>query len=77
MRGRDERGAAFAVEEPHLREEDWTLLRSSDPLDALLSSPFAAWRLSQSAAFTEAYLAAVDTLESSGVCAAVRQALGR
>lgn len=75
--GRDENGAAFSVEEPHLRDEDWELLRSNDPLDALSSSPFSAWGLSESAAFTDAYRAAVGTLESSGVRAAVRQALGR
>ncbi len=77
MGGKDENGAAFSVEEPHLRDEDWTLLRSSDPLEALRSSPFSAWGLSESAAFTEAYLAGVSTLESLGVRAAVRQALGR
>ena len=42
------------------------LLRSSDPLEALKLSPFSAWGLSESAAFTEAYRAAVATLESSG-----------
>jgi mannitol-1-phosphate/altronate dehydrogenase len=77
IRGKDENGAIFSVEEPHLRDEDWGLLRSSDPNEALRSSPFLAWGLSESAAFTEAYRAAVATLESSGVRAAVRQALSR
>jgi mannitol 2-dehydrogenase len=74
--GVDENGVSFEVKEPHLHEEDWPLLRSSDPLEALKASPFFAWGLGGSADFVTAYTAAVRTLASDGVHAAIRQALG-
>jgi mannitol-1-phosphate/altronate dehydrogenase len=73
--GVDEKGASFEVEEPHLHKGDWPLLRSPDPLDALKASPFSAWGLGRSQAFVTAYTAAVRTLASEGVHAAIRQAL--
>jgi mannitol-1-phosphate/altronate dehydrogenase len=75
--GVDEKGASFEVEEPHLHKEDWPLLRSSDPLEALKASPFAAWGLDRSGDFVLAYTAAVRALASDGVHAAIRQALGK
>jgi mannitol-1-phosphate/altronate dehydrogenase len=75
IRGVDQKGASFDVNEPHLREEDWPLLRSTDPRDALNASPFSAWKLAESQEFVSAYTAAVQTLESNGVHAAIRQAL--
>jgi mannitol-1-phosphate/altronate dehydrogenase len=75
IRGVDQKGASFDVNEPHLREEDWPLLRSTDPRDALNASPFSAWKLAESQEFVSAYTAAVQTLESDGVHAAIRQAL--
>jgi mannitol-1-phosphate/altronate dehydrogenase len=75
--GVDEKGASFKVEEPHLHKEDWPLLRSADPLEALKASPFAAWGLDRSADFVSAYTSAVRALASDGVHAAIRQALGK
>ena len=75
--GVDEKGASFEVEEPHLHKEDWPLLSSPDPLDALKASPFSAWGLDRSQDFVTAYMAAVHTLASDGVHAAIRQALGK
>ena len=75
--GVDEKGASFEVKEPHLQEEDWSLLRSSDALEALKASPFSAWGLGGSADFVTAYTAAVRTLAYDGVHAAIRQALGK
>ena len=47
------------VKEPHLHKEDWPLLRSPDPLEALKASPFAAWGLDRSVRLRPAYTAAV------------------
>ncbi len=75
--GVDEKGTSFEVKEPHLHKEDWSLLRSPDPLQALKASPFSAWGLERSMDFVAAYTAAVRTLGSNGVHAAIRQALGK
>ena len=75
--GIDEKGISFEVKEPHLHKEDWPLLRSPDPLEALKASPFSAWGLERSVDFVTTYTAAVRTLASDGVHAAIRQALGK
>lgn len=73
--GRDDHGNTFEVTEPHLAETDWPLLRSPDPLDALATSPFAAWGLADSPAFVAEYAAATGLLETAGIHAAIRHAL--
>lgn len=73
--GVDRSGAKFEVNEPHLNSEDWTLIQSEDPMNALFASPFKAWRLGESPKFVNAYLAAVKTLLVDGVYAAIDAAL--
>ncbi len=73
--GTDDRGDPFEVAEPHLAEADWPLLRSSDPLDALTASPFAAWGLAGHPAFVAEYREAAALLETQGIHAAIGHAL--
>lgn len=73
-RGVDEHGNAFEVSEPRLTAEDWELLGSDDPLDALRASPFVAWRLAENERFVDAYTRMVTLLASEGVHAALRYA---
>ncbi|GAA4965066.1 mannitol dehydrogenase family protein [Kineococcus glutinatus] len=73
--GVDEHDRTFTVEEPHLSDADWSLLRSGDPLRALEASPFAAWRLGGSPTFVSAYLHVVDLLQAQGVHAALQHAI--
>jgi mannitol 2-dehydrogenase/sorbose reductase len=73
--GVDDHGKSFEVEEPHLSEADWALLRSGNPLDALTASPFAGWGIAESPAFVAAYQDIVGILAAQGIHAAIRYAL--
>lgn len=73
--GVDDHGAAFEVYEPHLADTDRALLRSDDPLDALQSTPFAAWQLADSPAFVDSYTTAVSILACRGIHAGIDHAL--
>jgi mannitol 2-dehydrogenase len=75
IRGVDDHGKAFEVHEPHLADADWPLLRSDNPLKALQSSPFAAWKLTDSAAFVEKYTTVAAILDSDGIHAGIAYAL--
>ncbi|MEU5363882.1 mannitol dehydrogenase family protein [Streptomyces sp. NPDC005925] len=76
VNGHDGRGGPLASE-PNLRDGDWRLLRSTDPLDALEAGPFRGWGLAGHAGFVEAYRTSVVALDSEGVHAAVRRAVDR
>lgn len=71
IRGTDDRGHTYDIDEPHLTETDWTLLRSDDPLDALRTSPFASLHLADHSAFVEVYLALVAQIDDVGMAATV------
>ncbi|MET0453566.1 MAG: mannitol dehydrogenase family protein [Mycobacterium sp.] len=73
--GIDDHGDAFEVHEPHLSGADRSLLLSDDPLDALRSSPFASWRLADSADFVDRYTTVVAILDSHGIHAGIAYAL--
>jgi mannitol-1-phosphate/altronate dehydrogenase len=75
VRGVDDHGTAFEVHEPHLADADWPLLQSANPLDALRSSPFAAWKLADSAAFVEKYTTVATILDDHGIHAGIAYAL--
>lgn len=73
--GRDEAGRPFTVQEPHLAETDWRLLRSADPLDALAAGPFAPWGLRERPTFVRPYLEIIRHLTGEGVRCALAYAV--
>jgi hypothetical protein len=64
------------VLEPQLADRDWPLLHSDNALDALSTSPFAAWDWPTTPRF-KAYLEIVNILQTQGVYAAIRYGLVR
>lgn len=67
LSGVDEHGTAFEVAEPHLKDADWSMLRSDDPLAVLKISPFHGMSLAQDEMFTTAFHAVSRSLDSDGV----------
>jgi len=67
LRGRDDQGSEFDVQEPHLTSDDWGLIRSGDPLDLLRTGTFRQLALDDTPAFREPYLRYVAALASDGV----------
>lgn len=67
LSGVDEHGTAFEVAEPHLKDADWSMLRSDDPLAVLKISPFHKMSLAQDEMFTTAFHAVSRSLDSDGV----------
>jgi len=55
LHGRDDKGQTFDVVEPRLTEADWNLVRGSDPLGLLRTSPFESLGLFNNAGFVAAY----------------------
>lgn len=72
--GIDDHGDTFEVIEPHLTTEDWALLRSPDPVDALNASPFAAWGLTADR-FVNEYRKLVSVIAEDGIHAAITYAM--
>ena len=71
-RGVDDRGQQYEVVEPHLTQQDWTLLRSDDPSDALRTSPFRALGLAGHQSFLSQYVYLVEQIDVSGMASTVR-----
>lgn len=68
-------GRRFDPLEPRLGPADLSLLRSSDPLDALRASAFAGWGLLDSEHFVADYLSVARTMQDAGVRRAVEQSI--
>jgi mannitol-1-phosphate/altronate dehydrogenase len=75
LQGKDGKGAALEVHEPHLDEADHALLAGADPLALFDTSPFAALRLRQQPAFADTYLRLLDTIEKEGIRSALAMVL--
>jgi mannitol-1-phosphate/altronate dehydrogenase len=67
--GRDDQGAEFAVNEPHLSPDDAKRVQSSDALDFLGIAAFAPLELVRNPQFSTSYLHYVERIGSIGVAA--------
>lgn len=74
LAGRDMAGAAILVDEPHLSDEDRSLLGSGDPLAVLRLSMFGTLGLAEDDEFVEAFRAARMRLDAEGPLAAIQHA---
>lgn len=73
--GRDDKGATFEVDEPHIGPEDWALIRSGDPLGFLKGSPFVKLGLADHRTFADAFLAYRAALTEHGASATLDRLL--
>lgn len=67
LAGRDEKGAAYDVLEPHLTDEDKKLAFDADPAKALEMSVFSGWDLEKSDAFVTQFVEMRQALKAQGV----------
>jgi mannitol 2-dehydrogenase len=67
LTGKDGKGAALEVHEPHLSEADRALLAGGDPLALFDTSPFAALRLREHPLFVDTYLRLADAIREHGI----------
>ena len=65
LHGRDDKGQTFEVVEPRLSDADWTLVRGSDPLGLLRTSPFESLGLFDNAGFAQAYRRYADAIAAT------------
>nr|WP_057927176.1 mannitol dehydrogenase family protein [Burkholderia ambifaria] len=66
FKGIDDQGNAFEVHEPRLSEEDWQLLKGTDPLAVLRTTPFRALGLDRDMRFANAFVAASRAIAEIG-----------
>ena len=76
LRGLDDYGAAYPIDEPHLADDDRALILDADPVATLRSRPFARMRLWEESAFLSAYLEQVTAFEAGTAAALARPELG-
>lgn len=63
---KDDKGAAFEINDPWLTEDDFRLVRSDNPLDFLAASPFASTNLAASRQFVSKYGKMAESILSQG-----------
>ncbi|WP_207388317.1 mannitol dehydrogenase family protein [Lichenihabitans psoromatis] len=71
LRGRDDKGDSFLVNEPRLTPADHALLKSHDPLALLRTSPFEKLGLADHPEFVRLYSAAVAMIDAEGASRAL------
>ncbi|TDQ89550.1 mannitol dehydrogenase family protein [Paraburkholderia silvatlantica] len=75
LRGVDDLGNTFAVDEKKLGPGDWNLLASGDPLAVLLMSPFVSLGLDQCGPFVEKFMQFHESVSSHETRKALRDAI--
>ena len=67
--GVDDKGESFKVDEPHITDEEWAMIRGDDPLGFLRGSPFVSLGLADHPEFSKLFLGFQKSLKTEG-CAA-------
>jgi mannitol-1-phosphate/altronate dehydrogenase len=73
--GRDDKGETFPVDEPHISESDWALIRSGDPIGFLRGSAFAPLELAGHVGFRDLFLGYKSSFATNGVSATLDRLL--
>ncbi|WP_352689675.1 mannitol dehydrogenase family protein [Mesorhizobium sp. M0208] len=74
LRGRDEAGTVYAVDEPHISPAEQVVAGSGDPLDTLRIDAFASLDLAGNRGFVRRYLKFTDMIAAEGVSIALEAA---
>ncbi|MFZ1179993.1 MAG: mannitol dehydrogenase family protein [Herbaspirillum sp.] len=75
LRGVDDSGVAFDVNEVKLTEQDWALANCEDPAAVMRMSPFSGLRLDRHRSFIESFRSIWSCLEAHGCREALRKVL--